>query len=297
MTVSRRDLILAGFGFGVAFAASARFAHAYVASNFGVMSTGGTADQTALLQAAIDVASTSRRPLFLPPGIYSTRRLELRSGAHLIGVPGRSILRYRGGGALIGIEQAADIHIEGLVLAGDGSDIGVDGALLAATTADGLQISNCRFLRSSARGILVARSENVSITNNTVDTAATGIAVLDGMNGSGPAVIAGNIVRNLFFRKLAPSHGNAIVVGADARVENNSVANVAGFGILIESAPDVRIAGNRIRNAHIGIGIPSEIAGAASILGNSVSGAKDGAIRAMRGPTPIGPDLHLSATG
>ena len=38
-------------------------------------------------------------PLFLPAGIYSTSRLTLKSGTQIEGVPGRSILRYRDGGA------------------------------------------------------------------------------------------------------------------------------------------------------------------------------------------------------
>jgi IMP dehydrogenase/GMP reductase len=54
---------------------------------------------------------------------------------------------------------------------------------------------------------------------------------------------------------------------------------------------DVGIAKNDIRNAHIGIGIPTAIAETAAIAGNRISGVRDGAIRAMNGPTPIGPDL------
>jgi hypothetical protein len=136
MRLNRRDMILSGLGLGVAFAAGPRLAHARwaVASTFGVMPAGGAVDQTAMLQQAIDAAAKSGAPLFLPPGIYSTRRLELRSGTHLTGVPGKSILRYRDGGGLIGIEQAEDIRLDGIVLDGGGRDMGIDGALLTATT-------------------------------------------------------------------------------------------------------------------------------------------------------------------
>ena len=90
MTFSRRDMILSGLGAGLAFVAGPRLARANwaVPSTFGVMPAGGTVDQTSMLQEAIDAAAKSRTPLFLPPGIYSTRRLELRSGTHLTGFPG-----------------------------------------------------------------------------------------------------------------------------------------------------------------------------------------------------------------
>jgi polygalacturonase len=287
-------MILSGLGLGVAFAAGPRLAHARwaVASTFGVMPAGGAVDQTAMLQQAIDAAAKSGEPLFLPPGIYSTRRLELKSGTHLTGMPGKSILRYRDGGGLIGVEQAEDIRLDGIVLDGGGRDMGIDGALLTATMVERLQLSNCSFLRSGSGAILVARSENVIIAGNMVDEAATGIALIDGTKAGKPALIKGNLVRNLFFRKIAPSHGNGITVEADAIVTGNAVENAPGFGILVgRVVRDVGIANNDIRNAHIGIGIPTAIAETAAIAGNRISGVRDGAIRAMNGPTPMGPDL------
>jgi polygalacturonase len=287
-------MILSGLGLGVAFAAGPRLAHARwaVASTFGVMPAGGAVDRTAMLQQAIDAAAKSGEPLFLPPGIYSTRRLELKSGTHLTGMPGKSILRYRDGGGLIGVEQAEDIRLDGIVLDGGGRDMGIDGALLTATMVERLQLSNCSFLRSGSGAILVARSENVIIAGNMVDEAATGIALIDGTKAGKPALIKGNLVRNLFFRKIAPSHGNGITVEADAIVTGNAVENAPGFGILVgRVVRDVGIANNDIRNAHIGIGIPTAIAETAAIAGNRISGVRDGAIRAMNGPTPMGPDL------
>jgi hypothetical protein len=56
-------------------------------------------------------------------------------------------------------------------------------------------------------------------------------------------------------------------------------------------AHDASIAKNGIRNTHIGMGIPAAIAETALIAGNQISGVRDGAIRAMSGPTPLGPDL------
>jgi nitrous oxidase accessory protein NosD len=245
-----------------------------------------------MLQQAIDSAAASRAPLFLPPGIYSTRRLELRSGTHLIGTRGKSILRSQDSFGLIGVERAEAIRLDGLVLDGCGRDMGIDGALFAATMVEQLQLSNCRLLRSGSGAILVTRCTNVIIAGNVVDGAATGIAVVNAAKSGKPVRIKGNLVRNLFFRKIALLHGNGITVGADAIVTGNVVENAPGFGILVgRHVRDATIAKNDIRNAHIGIGIPAAIAEIAPIDGNRISGVKDGAIRAMSGPTPVGPDL------
>jgi putative cofactor-binding repeat protein len=294
MRLSRRDMILSGLGLGVAFAAGPHLARANwtVPSTFGVAPAGGTVDQTAMLQQAIDAAAASGAPLFLPPGIYSTRRLELRSGTHLTGMPGKSILRSHDGCGLIGVEHAEDIRLDGLVLDGCGRDMGIDGALFAATIVDRLQLSNCRFLRSGSGAILVSCCENVIIAGNMIDRAATGIALINGTKAGKPALIEGNLVRNLFFRKIALFHGNGITVEADAIVTGNVVENASGFGILVgREVRDVIIAKNNISNAHIGIGIPTAIAETTPNAENRISGVKDGAIRAMNGPTPIGPDL------
>jgi Pectate lyase superfamily protein len=292
MTATRREVILAGIELGVAFAAGPSFARSRA-----VVPTGGATDQTEMLQSAVDAAAGSGLPLFLPPGTYSTRRLELRSGTHLTGVPGRSILHCRNGGGLIGIAHAADIRLDGLVLDGDGRDMGVDGALLVATMVGRLQLSNCRFLRSGSGGILVSRCRDVAITSNIVDKAATGIAVTNLAQGCGRALIQGNLVRNLFFRKVAVFHGIGISIDADAVLKGNIVENAPAFGILVgRDLRDVSITDNHLRNAHIGIGIPTEIVMTAPVSGNTISRTKDGAIRAMRGPTPIGPDLAVHAS-
>ena len=287
MMFSRRDMIL--------FVLSYRI----FLPRFGLAPLGGTVDQTAMLQQAIDTAAKAGEPVYLPPGIYSTRRLELRSGTHLAGMSGKSILRCRDGGGLIGVERAADIRLDGLVLDGGGRVMGIDGALFAGTMVEGLQLSNCRFLRSGSGAILVSHSENVIVAGNLVDNAATGIAVTNIAQLGKPALIKDNLVRNLFFRKIAPSHGNGILVEADAMVTGNVVEDASGFGILVgRHVRDVSIAENDIRNAHIGIGIPTVIAETAPIAGNRIAGVKDGAIRAINGPTPVGPDLaYAMATG
>ena len=74
------------------------------------------------------------------------------------------------------------------------------------------------------------------------------------------------------------------------------------YGIIVgwrNYLRDLSVTDNLIRNAHIGIGVSVDpSAGIALITNNLISGAKDGAIRAMNGPTPTGPDLaKASADG
>jgi putative cofactor-binding repeat protein len=348
MTIHRRDLILAGLGLGLALVARPRWPHTGEANlAHRLAPDGGVADQTAALQRAADAAAKSRTPLFLPAGVYAMGELRLRSGTHIVGIPGQSILRARAkGGPLLGIGAANDIRIDGLVL--DGSSRSGDGALLVADDVEQLAVVNCKLVgaggggfalrRVSGRiadcdiggcrntafvgedprgleiarnhvhdcgdiGILVRRSNrgetgSALIAENIIRRVATGIAVDGHVGGARLAVVQANLIRNLFFRKTVDPSGNGIAIEADSMVTGNVIENVPGFGIVAGRASrlrDVSVTENIVRNAYIGIGIPARrSAGSARITGNLISGAENGAIRAMNGPTPTGPDLVLS---
>jgi uncharacterized secreted repeat protein (TIGR03808 family) len=137
--------------------------------------------------------------------------------------------------------------------------------------------------------------EGAVIANNIVDQAAMGVSVTNFKQGGRLAVVQGNLVRNLFLRKDADSRGIGIGVEADAVVSDNVIEGAPAYGILVgwgNYLRDVSVSDNVIRNAHIGIGVAvSPSAGTALITDNLISDAKNGAIRAMKGPTPVGPDL------
>ena len=351
MAIGRRDVMLGALGLGITLVAGPRLLAAGETevpprfSTYG-LAPGGAIDHIAMLQAALDATARSGTPLFLPPGVYSTSRLELKSGTHFLGVPGKSILRYRGGGTILSIDHARDIRIEGLALDGGGHALGQDGSLLGAMEVERLEVSNCRFIGSSGDGLLLRRvsgrvtdcdigdirkaaifSENARrlaisrnsihdcgdkgilvwgsepgetiVAKNIVERAATGITVTKFYRGGQRAVVRGNFVRNLFFRKCIQSSGNGISVEADAVVSGNVVENAPGFGILVGWIGHLReltVTNNLIRNAHIGIGVSADRAASAPLItGNLITGTKDGAIRVMNGPTPIGPDLARSS--
>ena len=427
MGVGRRELLIGTLGFGVAAAAGPRAADSednpQGFSTYGILPAGGDLDQTATLQLAADQAAETGTPLFLPAGVYSTSRLTLKSGTQIEGAPGRSILRYRDGDAILSMTQAENIRLAGLVLDGGAKPLPDDGSLLAATGIKHLDIANCRFIGSTEdgvvlrkvsgwikdceigdirkaglfsedaagvqiahnhvrdcgdNGILVWRSEagedgtivtsnNIEriaaksggsgqkgnainvfragsvlvngnriadcaysairanscsncqmignscarlgevalyaefsfegavIASNVIDRAATGIAVTNFNEGGRLAVVQGNLIRNLNFRKDVDARGNGIAIEADGVVTGNVIENAQGYGIVAgwrNYLRDLSITDNLIRNAHIGIGVSIDpSAGMALIANNMISEPKDGAIRAMDGPTPIGPDL------
>ena len=160
MTLDRRTVMLAGLGAGLTAATGPRLADAREASiseafsTYGLVPADGVINQTASLQEAADAAARSGTPLYLPAGTYSTARLSLKSGTHIHGVPGLTILRYSDGGAILETEGTDNVRLNGLVLDGGGEALGSGGALLIATEATHLDISDCRFLGSSEDGVV-----------------------------------------------------------------------------------------------------------------------------------------------
>jgi uncharacterized secreted repeat protein (TIGR03808 family) len=137
--------------------------------------------------------------------------------------------------------------------------------------------------------------EGTVIANNLIDKATAGISVANFAKGGRLAVIQGNLIRNLFLRKDSELRGFGIGVEADAVVTGNVIEGAPAYGIMIGWGPhlrDVSVTDNLIRDVLIGIGVSVDpSAGTALITKNLISGAKQGAIRAMSGPASIGPDL------
>ena len=161
--------------------------------------------------------------------------------------------------------------------------------------------SNCQMIGNSCArmGDIALYAEfsvdGTVIANNLIDKATAGISVANFAKGGRLAVIQGNLIRNLFLRKDNEVRGFGIGVEADAVVTGNVIEGAPAYGIMIGWGPhlrDVSVTDNLIRDVLIGIGVSVDpSAGTALITKNLISGAKEGAIRAMSGPTSIGPDL------
>ena len=140
--------------------------------------------------------------------------------------------------------------------------------------------------------------EGALIANNLIDTAATGISVTNFNDGGRLAVVQGNLVRNLFRREQEPvdKRGHGITVEADTALTGNVVEGAPTAGIVIGWGAYMReviATSNLVRNSRVGILVSADRgAGACMLANNMISGATDGAIRAMDGNgNPTGADL------
>lgn len=146
--------------------------------------------------------------------------------------------------------------------------------------------------------------EGALIANNLVDTAATGITVTNFNDGGRLAVVQGNLVRNLFRREHEPvdKRGHGITVEADTALTGNVVERAPTAGIVIgwqHWMREVVATSNLVRASRVGILVSNDPgAGACLLSNNMVSGATDGAIRAMDGNgDPTGPELTHGGDG
>ncbi len=144
--------------------------------------------------------------------------------------------------------------------------------------------------------------EGALIASNIVESAAAGISVTNFNEGGRLAVVHGNLIRNLRRREHEPEdkRGEGIAVEADSIVTGNTIENAPTAGIVVgwgRYMRDVAVTSNVIRNARVGIMITRDApAGAALVAQNLISGAREGAIRAMDKGVLVGPDLVKSGT-
>ncbi len=172
-----------------------------------------------------------------------------------------------------------------------------------ANSADNVQITgnNCSRLGEVAIFSEFA-FEAAVISDNIIDTAATGISVANSDSGGQIAVVNGNIVRNLTgegpYPDDAPGFGIGINVEADSAVSGNVIDGAPLAGIWLGYGPylrDVAVTGNVIRSSPVGITVSVvEGVGAALISNNLIDGASGGAIVGMRWADAATGDLTLS---
>jgi len=277
MSVGRRQLLMGGLGLGLAAAAGPRLAASreetdapQAFSTSGIVPGGGEIDQTATLQLAADDAAETGTPLFLPAGIYSTSRLTLKSGTQITGVPGRSILHYRDGGAILSLENVENVRLAGLVLDGEGKPLGERGALLAATETKHLDLSDCRFVGSAEDGVVLRKvsgwikdceigdirkaglfSEDaggLQIAHNHVrDCGDNGILVWRSEQGEDATIVAANRIERIAAKSGGSGqNGNAINVfrAGSVLISGNRIADCAFSAIRSNSGSNCQMIGN-----------------------------------------------------
>ncbi len=207
-------------------------------------------------------------------------RVEARAGGS--GENGNGVNVFRAGGVLVSANRIVDCAYS---------------AIRANAASNVQMISNSCAKIGEVALYAEFGFEGALIANNLVDGAASGIAVTNFNEGGRLAIVQGNMIRNLVRREAEPvdKRGEGISVEADAVVTGNVVENAPSAGIVVgwgKFMRDVAVTQNLIRNARIGIMVTSDReAGACLLAQNMISGAKDGAIRAMTHGVPVGPDL------
>jgi uncharacterized secreted repeat protein (TIGR03808 family) len=275
MRVGRRQVVLAGVGLGLAAMAgprllAARAAELQAFSTYGIVPAGGKLDQTATLQVAADAAAESGTPLFLPAGIYSAKRLDLKSGTHIHGVPGRTILRYHSGGTLLSLKGVSNVRLAGLALEDGGNTLDEDGALIDAHDVKQIEIADCRVLGSSENGITLRRvsgrvrdcefanirtaalfsedATGLQIAHNHVhDCGDNGILVWRSQAGEDGTIVTGNRVERIAAKSGGTGqNGNGINVfrAGSVQVSGNRIADCAFTAIRANSASNCQMIGN-----------------------------------------------------
>jgi uncharacterized secreted repeat protein (TIGR03808 family) len=140
--------------------------------------------------------------------------------------------------------------------------------------------------------------EGAIIANNTVDTAAIGVAVTNFNVGGRLAVVQGNLIRNLLPKRPVgtdPNDGAGIGIGveADSAVSGNVIEGAPTAGISVgwgHHLRDVSVTGNVIRTAGMGIAVSvTSGAGAAVIADNLIADVRNGAV--------VGMDMKKAVTG
>ena len=271
MAVGRRELMLGTLGMGLALAAGPRPARSEEGEIPQPFSTYGLApgdgiDQTASLQEAADKAAESGTPFFLPPGNYMSGKLELKSGTQIQGVPGKSVLRCNGGGAVISIENASDIRLTGLTLEGKAKPID-GGALLIAESVKGLTLSDCRVIGSaewhckvsgritdceiggiSGSGLFSEDAAGLEIAHNHVrDCGDNGILVWRSEAGEDATIVTSNRIERITAKSGGNGqNGNAINVlrAGSVLINGNRIADCASSAIRASSASNCQMIGN-----------------------------------------------------
>ena len=256
---SRRTILAAGaLGLGSALASPAR-AETLLAdlrgsldiTTYGVR-PGAIDDQSAAFQRAIHQAAADGNPLFLPAGDYLVSNIDLPSGLTLVGVPGRSRIRYAGDGHLLFANEVRDLRLEGVVIDGDNRRMaGYAPALVHISTGSNIAFEDCQFLGSTKDGVVFDRVEgriercriSGALGAAFVSNDARGLAIRDN-------VVTDCADNGILVHRWSEGHDGTQVT--DNRVEHIKATSGGtgpfGNGISLFRADDCIVSGNMVHD-------------------------------------------------
>lgn len=213
------------------------------------LTPGSPDDQSDAFVRALATAEAEGRPLFLPPGRYELAGIALPTRAHIVGVPGRSVVRFRGGPALLSSRHAALLRLEGLTLDGGALPMETLAALLDADDVADLALDDCRFMDSGGAGAKL-RACSGRIENSRFDNLGTIGLWLD---QSRSMRATGNVIENcgdtgiLVSRDSEGEDGSIVTENRVTRIRADSGGTGQnGNGINLDKANGVIVADNRV---------------------------------------------------
>lgn len=240
---------------------------------------GGTADQTAALQSAIDQAAGARVPLVLGPGEYRASELKLSTGAQIAGVRGATRLVFEGGAGLIFARGADHVTLSGLILDGKGKALAEDRGLLHLVQGNDVRVIDCELVNAGGHGIVLEEVEGAVSGTIVANAAASGIVSRNARS----LIIEKNTVRGagnggiLVMRTTKGDDGTLVL---DNRVEDILAKRdglLSGNAISISQAANVTVRGNRISRA-ANCGVRGNAASNLQIINNIVNDVGDVAL-------------------
>jgi len=212
------------------------------------LNPGSPDDQSALLSKALAKAETEGRPLFLPPGVYQVGDIALPNAASLLGIPGKSRLRFRGGSALLSARHARTLRLEGLTLDGAAVPLQEAGLLDADDVAE-LVLADCAFIGSGAAGAKLRGCEGriENCRTKAIGTIGLWLQQSRGMR------VTGNVVEDcgdtgiLVARDEEGEDGTIVTENRVSRIRANSGGTGQnGNGINLDKANGVIVSVNRV---------------------------------------------------
>jgi uncharacterized secreted repeat protein (TIGR03808 family) len=270
------------------------------ASEFGVRAN-ASEDQSATIQRAIDMAASRNQPLAFAPGTYRIARLNLPSGAQLLGVRGATRFLFAGGPSLLESRSASYVTLSGLTFDGQRRALPDGHGLLHFENARNLKIADCELLGAGgdalrcigaqgeivdntiidsdtaihsldARGLIVSRNTIANIGNN-------GIQIWRNEEGEDGSIVSDNRIERVANSSGGSGqYGNAVNVfrAGNVIVRGNRIAHCAFSAVRGNAASNLHIEGNAITDAReVALYAEFGFEGAA-ITGNIVDGAAIG---------------------
>lgn len=213
------------------------------------LSPGSPNDQSEAFARALAKAEAEGRPLFLPPGRYEAGDVGLPKNTHVIGIPGRSSVRFRGGSTLFRARNAGMVRLEGLTFDGGGLPLETGAGLLDAEDVADFILDDCTFVASGGAGAKL-RDCSGRIENCRVATVGTVGLWLDQSRGMR---VSGNVVEDcgdtgiLVSRDAEGEDGSIVTGNRVSRIRADSGgAGQNGNGINLDKANGVIVADNRV---------------------------------------------------